>query len=330
MEKSLYLMDDKNSFFSNEWSDYFQEQFYVSLKVEILLKNIGLIIILIILSIIQILSYPYNFITFEIFDNIRFKYLKKNYGDFFDNIPFYKHTHETNNTIYWCWFQGVEKAPKLYLMTLNSLKKNLKDFNIVIINEDNIFNYVDFPPYIKEKYEKNIITRTHLSDILRSELLLRYGGTWIDASVLITGYNSELYNTDLFFFQEKNPYCAGSSWFMTSEKGNPIIRTALELLYEYWKTSDRLYNYYLYHYFVKMACDRYINDLKKIPYYSNKEPQILKRIMNKKYSEKKYKNILDHSTVHKLTIKRKVEYNKKGTFFQHIFEEYYIKFNKIN
>ena len=64
MEKSLYLMDDKNSFFSNEWSDYFQEQFYVSLKVEILLKNIGLIIILIILSIIQILSYPYNFITF--------------------------------------------------------------------------------------------------------------------------------------------------------------------------------------------------------------------------------------------------------------------------
>ena len=57
-------MDDKNSFFSNEWSDYFQEQFYVSLKVEILLKNIGLIIILIILSIIQILSYPYNFITF--------------------------------------------------------------------------------------------------------------------------------------------------------------------------------------------------------------------------------------------------------------------------
>lgn len=329
MEKNFFNKK-QNYWFSEKWMEYLRGQFYISLKVEILLKNIYLIIILIILSSIQIWSYPYNSITFESIDGLRFKYLKEKYGGFLDTIPFYNHTHQTNKTIYWCWFQGVEKAPILYLMTLNSIKKNLKDFNLLIINETNMFNLVEFPPYIKEKYQQNIITRTHLSDMLRCELLLKYGGTWIDASVLITGYTPEFYNTDLFFFQEKNPYCAGSSWFMTSEKGNPILRTALEILYEYWKTSERLYNYYLFHYFVKMACDRYIKDLKKIPYYSNKEPQILKRIMNKKFSDKKYQKIISRASVHKLTIKRKVIYRRKNTFFQHIFEEYYIKFNEQN
>ena len=30
------------------------------------------------------------------------------------------------------------------------------------------------------------ITKTHLSDLLRLELLIRYGGTWIDATVFCT------------------------------------------------------------------------------------------------------------------------------------------------
>jgi hypothetical protein len=40
-----------------------------------------------------------------------------------------------------------------------------------------------------EKYQKKIIDNTHFSDLLRLELLIKYGGTWIDASVLVTKYN---------------------------------------------------------------------------------------------------------------------------------------------
>ena len=50
-----------------------------------------------------------------------------------------------------------------------------------------------------DKYKKGIFTRTHFSDILRLELLTKYGGTWIDASVLITKFDSRFYDNTLFF-----------------------------------------------------------------------------------------------------------------------------------
>ena len=109
---------------------------------------------------------------------------------------------------------------------------NCKDYNIIIINETNMLNYIKFPNYIIEKYKKKYMSPTHFSDLLRLELLIKYGGTWIDASVLITEYTKDYFSKDLFFFQERRTDgCVGSSWFITSEKGSPILRTTRDLLF---------------------------------------------------------------------------------------------------
>jgi hypothetical protein len=161
---------------------------------------------------------------FKITDKIRFNYLKAIYRDFLNDLPTYQHTHQTNKTIFWCWLQGIEKAPKLYISNLNSLIMNCKDFNIIIINETNMLNYIKFPAYIIEKYKKKYMTPTHFSDLLRLELLIKYGGTWIDASVLITKCTKEYFTKDLFFFQVRgNDGYVGSNWFITSEKRSPIL-----------------------------------------------------------------------------------------------------------
>ena len=140
---------------------------------------------------------------------------------------------------------------------------NCKGFNIIIINEANMLNYIKFPKYIIEKYQKGYMTPTHFSDLLRLELLIKYGGTWIDASVLITECTKEYFMKDLFFFQERNNFgCVGSSWFITSEKRSPILRTTRDLLYEYWRISNNLYNYFTFHLFFKMSCEKYPQDLK--------------------------------------------------------------------
>ena len=54
--------------------------------------------------------------------------------------------------------------------------------------------------YSLEKNTSEIYEATHFSDLLRLELLIKYGGTWVDASVLITNYTKESFNKDLFFF----------------------------------------------------------------------------------------------------------------------------------
>ena len=255
-------------------------------------------------------------------DKIRFNYLKKNYGYILNDLPTYEHTHQKNKTIFWCWLQGIKEAPKLYLSNLNSLLMNCKGFDIIIINETNMLDYIKFPSYILEKYKKGYITPTHLSDLLRLELLIKYGGTWSDASVLITNFTKEYFTKDLFFFQSNSSYgCVGSSWFITSEKGSPILRTTRDLLYEYWRINYSLFNYFTFHIFFKISCEIYPQDLKNIQYISNIPPHWLQLKLTQTFSQEEYNKIINNVTVHKLTIR--LSNIENNSFYHHIIEEYY-------
>jgi len=301
-----------------------QQKELVKNKYNLIIRFIIIILIIVILK--QSYQKKEDKGPFNKTNKINIDYVRRQYSSFMDSLPYYNHTYITNKTIFWCWFQGFDTMPKLALAGLNSIKQNLKDFNLIILNETNINEYVDIPRFIIYKYKKHMFNRTHFSDILRLELLNKYGGTWIDASVLITKYDPRLYNNILFFFGErKSEGCVGSSWFITSEKGSPILRTALDLLYEYWKRNHELCNYYLLHLFIKMACDKYKADYKKVKYISNKAPHSLQWKLKKKFNKKTYENIIKKASVHKLTIKIKDTQFKKNTFYSHIIDEYYPK-----
>ena len=150
----------------------------------------------------------------------------KYYENLIDDIQIYNHTHAYNNNIYWCWLQGLNNAPELYKATLNSVIINCKNHNIIIINNTNLHKLVRFPSFILDKHKEKIIDNTHFSDLLRLELLIKYGGTWIDASVLITKYDKRFFKRDLFFFRAfNNSRVSGSNWFITAEKENPVLMT---------------------------------------------------------------------------------------------------------
>ena len=117
-------------------------------------------------------------------------------------------SHERSNTVWFCWFQGIENAPLIVRICLDSLKRYLPDKEIIIVDEGNRQQYVSFPDHIEKRWKKGQIPPTQFSDLLRLELLIKYGGTWIDSTVLCTGVNGskvkEFRNyleADLFFFQ---------------------------------------------------------------------------------------------------------------------------------
>ena len=178
--------------------------------------------------------------------------------------------------------------------------------------------YITFPSFI---FNKNI-SRTHFSDLLRLELLIKYGGTWIDASVLITEYDDSFFYKDLFFFKSSEEYWLyGSNWFITAEKGSPILKTTLDLLYEFWKHNYSIYNYFLFHFFFKMACDKYYKDYINVPFYSNIPAHVLQYEIKNVYREKRYKQILGFSKIHKLTTKIDMNFSN-DSFYSHIIREY--------
>ena len=135
----------------------------------------------------------------------RYSFVLDNFDKNYDN-----NTMQTQSNKVWvCWFQGMDKAPSLVRRCYDSLCEKLVDREIVLITEDNMFNYVSFPDYIVEKWRDGEITHTHMTDLLRLELLIKYGGTWIDATVLCTRDRKDIpdyfFDSDLFLFQTLKP-----------------------------------------------------------------------------------------------------------------------------
>lgn len=103
-------------------------------------------------------------------DNRIYCKLKKKYKGFISEYQQKEDTknilHEHVDIVWVCWFQGMEHAPKMVQYCFESLKSNLRDKRIILITEDNYKEYVQFPTYILEKYEKGCFSKTHLSDLL--------------------------------------------------------------------------------------------------------------------------------------------------------------------
>lgn len=231
-----------------------------------------------------------------------------------------------SSKVWVCWMQGMDNAPELVKRCFRSLQENLSDREIVLITTDNLKKYTDFPPYILEKYEKGLITHTHFSDLLRVELLCRYGGTWIDATVFCSGGSIPAYmlDADLFMFQNLKPGADGSvlnisSWFMTSCANNKILLAVKSLLWEYWKKEERLLDYFLVHHFIIMARDYYQDEWDRMVQFPNSFPHVLLLMMFEPFNQEKWEAVTLACPFHKLAYKRsKEEMERHGTYYQHL------------
>lgn len=237
--------------------------------------------------------------------------------------------HEASNKVWVCWFQGLDNAPDLVKRCYKSLKDNLTDRDIVLITSENMCDYVDFPDYILEKWKAGQITHTHMTDLLRLELLIKYGGMWIDATVLCTSRREDIpdyfFNSDLFLYQILKPGRDGqaqpiSSWLISAKTNNKILMMARYLCYEYWKKNSEMVDYFLFHDFVVISLEHNEEDWKKIIPRDNAAPHMLLLRLFDKYDEKMWETIKEQTPFHKLTYKfERKQTELPGTFFAKLF-----------
>ena len=234
--------------------------------------------------------------------------------------------HISSKKIWIFWWQGMDNAPALVKKCYQSVKENLQDWEIILITEQNYFKYTTFPEHIIEKQKNGNITLTHFSDLLRLELLIKYGGLWLDATVLCTSsdISKSILESDLFVYQMQKPGADGhatimSSWCMYARTNNKILMATRELLYGYWKKNTKMDDYFLLHQFFTIACEYYSEEAKKIPPFCNSIPHILLLHLFDPYDEQ-YWNDLKHMTCfHKLSYKLdKERFKFKGTYYDKI------------
>lgn len=227
------------------------------------------------------------------------------------------------NTIWTCWWQGEEQAPLLVQKCLKQLRKYSNGYDVIVIDENNLNQYVTLPEYIYKKHSEGIISHTHFSDVIRLALLSKWGGTWIDSTIFLTDVLPDfILNADLFFFKKDGAgsvYMANS--FISAVAHHPVIDDVLALHYAYWERENRLVSYSIFHLFTTIAI--FATPLNKqlwdnMPLVYSSYLDLLQPQLNKAFDRESYETIKSLASIHKLTYKFdsfKIDTTVKNTFY---------------
>lgn len=258
----------------------------------------------------------------------KFYKLQKEFGKHM-KIYQIKEPVEYSKRIWTIWFQGQDKAPDIVKACWSSIDRHLCDFDFNIISYDNVKDFIQIPKYITDKYRDGLIGLAHLSDIIRTKLLVEYGGLWLDATVMCS--NNTLMKMikheklDLFVYQNIDSIdltSVLSNWLIYSSKGNPILRSVYDLLMEYWMEHDKPIDYFFYHMLFTIVVNNYRDEWEKMPVYPNSYSHLIQKQLFEPYNKYRYDILCSLASFHKLTYKFDSQKTKlQDTFYMHIISE---------
>lgn len=231
--------------------------------------------------------------------------------------------HSRSNKVWTCWLQGFDHAPELVRKCQESWRQYLKDKEIIQLTYVNCKEYVTLPPYIVQRYEKGLMPPALFSDLLRLEVLIKYGGTWMDASILCTGENKnpEIMDCDLFMFQalQKGDYhfFGISNWFITACTNNKLLLVLRDVLMQYWCDYSVTLDYYMFHDFFYTIGNLYPEEIAAMPRKNRLLPLMLMQRIGDKYDEVWMKELTDRCCFHKLNYRLSEDILKDSDNFYH-------------
>jgi hypothetical protein len=208
------------------------------------------------------------------------KYIEcQNYHNYYieNTTQYVQNNYELNNNFknIFC-FWNSEIIPPLINECLKNFKKKLPEWNVILLNEKTIHILIDETEFPKN-YNK--LTIPQKSDWIRLILLYKYGGLWMDSSIIINVPSEINYMYDKVFKENYQlagySYCnllytfdnyyAFESWFMISNKNSEIVykwlkeyEYAIEIGFENYQINimsfHRITNYVWNNYWIVYTC----------------------------------------------------------------------------
>lgn len=259
------------------------------------------------------------------------KNIVNNLKEYEDNTSLFRNNNVSKNKVIWTmWWQGMESAPKIVKACINNLiSKN--DARVIIITKDNYDHYVHLDKKIINMFKLGKISITHFSDIIRTNLLYLYGGTWIDSTVWITKkiedsvFCKDFYTIKTGKYTNDPSHGRWTTFFMETKAGNETINFVRQCFNTYCSKYDMFIDYILFDYFIALACQNNIiinNQISKIE-INNTQVFKLQTKLNETYDV----SFFDNSTyLYKLTYKKNFfekSKNGKRTFYSMVIKENY-------
>lgn len=242
-----------------------------------------------------------------------YDYVKKYCDDSVVTNNISTHIDPTKLPIWQIWFQGEDLAPDIVKLCFKSIDKYADGRQIIRLTEEDVYQFIELPDYVLEKYKKGIITPAHLSDIIRVCLLAKYGGTWIDATVLLSNsIPTSILNSQFFAFHitkkstwfDCHDYLTSASWFLHSQPNNNLMCSIRNALFKYWSNEDSIVDYFLIYFIFKCLVDQHTdlaNEWNSTVNINEEATHQMQLLFNNSFDPKKLEQIKKDSSIHKLT-----------------------------
>lgn len=133
-------------------------------------------------------------------------------------------------------FWHSNQLPTIVRYNIIKIKQNHPDYEVILLNKENYKDYINFDKYNFNFDDELLKTLPYFSDILRIFLLVKYGGIWLDSSLIVWKNLSNLINEDDKIVMFENPHnsrqntLALESWFIAAIPKHPFIIKVKEIM----------------------------------------------------------------------------------------------------
>lgn len=211
------------------------------------------------------------------------KFIKKygkDIGDIYSDYCRSVHNNYTpQNNIFIFWYQtnDITELPPCARMCIKRIYELYeREYKIHFVCKNNLENYIEVSPKITKLLETNKINIQNFSDYIRFKLVNKYGGFWIDTTVLFKEhYDLNFFNKNYPFYslncnatrsflyddEDKARHCAR---FFSARKDSPITYVFYKFFETYYEKNKTQFGYFMVDY-VMFSLYK-IPDLKSIFY----------------------------------------------------------------
>jgi hypothetical protein len=142
--------------------------------------------------------------------------------------------------IWMYWHQGFDQAPPIVGSCADQWKNLHPDWEIRLLDQNNVYEFADSLAIKQKTLEK--MSLAHRSDLIRTQLLIKYGGVWADPTTFplqkLENWLPENMQAGFFFYYKPGRDRIISNWFIAAEKDNTVLRTLYEELNMYWNNNN--------------------------------------------------------------------------------------------
>lgn len=108
------------------------------------------------------------------------------------------------------------------------------------LDAGSVQDWLDPIPIPADKW--NLLSLAHRSDVIRTQLLVRYGGVWADPTVFFTRPLNDWLpgkmRAGVFMFHRPGRDRAIANWFIAAAPGNPLLKCQYDRLCSYWRENE--------------------------------------------------------------------------------------------